>query len=285
MSWPASPPWLLELQQRFGDLLRTPLDRSSGALQAVTSAYEPKLVDAVRPTSTLSAAEHLAVYHRQYWFRLFTVLQRLYPLTARLVGFWQFNELAARHLLEHAPRGFDLDTIGDGFVDSVTAQLPHAAAVLEAAQIDAAFQRVTRAPSGKALRLGAAEAARLASSYLVPSRSAALLRERWPLCQLRVGMMEEQDSATVTLGAQLPAARYWLLARHESKLGLVALEQAEGELLTLLRQYPVAQALGLLEAAVPEAERAQLPERAQAWLARSVQLGVWTGLADVPESG
>jgi hypothetical protein len=57
---------LLDLQARFGAMLRTPLDRSSGELRAETSAYDAALTEAVLPTETLSAAERLAVYHRQY---------------------------------------------------------------------------------------------------------------------------------------------------------------------------------------------------------------------------
>ena len=46
MSWPASPAWLLELQARFGAMLRTPLDRSSGELRAETAAYDAALTAA-----------------------------------------------------------------------------------------------------------------------------------------------------------------------------------------------------------------------------------------------
>lgn len=297
MSWPESPSWLVELQQRFGALLRTPLDRSTGALRAETSAYEAELLAAARPTSTLSSAERLATYHRQYWFRLFTVLQRQYPLTARLVGYWRFNEFAARHLVDHPPRGFDIDAVGDGFAETLARLLPEGgkveakasrqvdvAAVLEAARIDAAFHRVTRAPLLEPFRPTAQDAPRLASSRFVLSPGVALLSEHWPLSERRLGFVELKGDDAVEprepLREPLREARHWLLARHQTKLGLLALEPAEAKLLLLLQQHPLEQALGLLEAAASDAERVQLPARAQAWLARSVQLGVWSGLAD-----
>jgi Putative DNA-binding domain len=301
VSWPESPSWLVELQQRFGALLRTPLDRSTGALRAETSAYEAELLAAARPTSTLSSAERLATYHRQYWFRLFTVLQRQYPLTARLVGYWRFNEFAARHLVDHPPRGFDIDAVGHGFAETLARLLPEGgrveskasrqvdvAAVLEAARIDAAFHLVARAPLLEPFRPTAEDAPRLASSRFVLSPGVALLSEHWPLSERRLGLVEPKGDDAVELSEPLRDARHWLLARHQTKLGLeaslklglLALEPAEAKLLRLLQQHPLEQALGLLEAAASDAERVQLPARAQAWLARSVQLGVWSGLAD-----
>jgi hypothetical protein len=288
VSWPESPAWLVELQQRFGALLQTPLDRSSGALRAETSAYDALLLAAARPTQTLSSAERLATYHRQYWFRLFTVMQGQYPLTTRLVGYWRFNGFAARHLVDRPPRGFDIDTVGHGFAETLAQLVPEDAAVREAAAIDAAFHRVTRAPQREPFRPAAQDVPRLTSSRFVLSPSVALLSEHWPLCQRRLGFAEPKSDETVEprepLGEPLAEARHWLLAWHQPKpslkLSLLALEPAEAKLLQLLQLYPLEQALGLLEATASDAERAALPERAQAWLARSVQLGVWSGLAD-----
>lgn len=280
MSWPASPEWLLELQARFGAMLRTPLDRSSGELRAETTAYDAALTDAVLPTETLSAAERLAVYHRQYWFRLFTVLQGLYPLTARLVGFWRFNELAARHLVEKPLSGFDIDSIGEGFDARLARDLRDDDATVEAAHIDAAFHRVTRAPQSEPFRPSAQDAARLGSSRLRLADNVALLDEHWSLAQLRLSLAEQPGDKPLELGPTLPSARHWLLKRHQSQLGLVALDAPEAELLRLVQRYPLQQALGMLEAAAPDGERATLPARAQGWLARSVQLGVWAGLRE-----
>jgi hypothetical protein len=271
---------LLELQARFGAMLRTPLDRSSGELRAQTSAYDAALTEAVLPTETLSAAERLAVYHRQYWFRLFTVLQGLYPLTARLVGFWRFNDFAARHLLEHPLSGFDLDTIGEGFDERLARDLRGEDATVEAAHIDAAFHRVTRAPHREPFRPRAEDAARLGSSRLQLAGNVALLSERWSLVQLRLSLPEHPTDKPVEVGPALPRTRHWLLKRHQSQLGLIALDAPEAELLRLVQQYPLPQALGRLEAAAPDGERATLPVRAQGWLARSVQLGVWAGLRE-----
>jgi len=290
MTWPDSPDWLLELQTQFGEMLRTPLDRSGGSLRAPSEAYDARLVASMLPTPSLSGAERLAVYHRQYWFRLLTVLQGLYPLTARLLGYWRFNEFAAAHLGANPPRGFDIEAAGEGFEETLARQLAdgdtvvtasgrpvEGAAVLDSARIDAGFHRVTRAPQSEPLRPGPADVARFSSSCLALSPTVALLQERWALCELRASFLDGPSDDAVALGERLPAPRHWLLARHGTQLGLLALEPPEAELLGLLQAHPLEQALGLLEAGASEADRLHLPERAQAWLARSVRLGVWAG--------
>ena len=84
----SAPDWLVELQGRFGAVIRTPLDRSSGALRATVSANAPAALDDSLDGPRRPAAERLAVYNRQYWFRLFGVMQTAFPLTARLLGHW-----------------------------------------------------------------------------------------------------------------------------------------------------------------------------------------------------
>lgn len=298
MTWPASPEWLLELQQRFGQLLRTPLERESGTLRAPTELYDRALVAATKPPPGSAAAERLAVYQRQYWFRLLGVLQRAYPLTARLLGFWHFNGLAAEHLRRRAPGGFDIELVAAGFEDLVAEELSgratlaieprgsiETAALLEAARVDSAFHRVFRAPAAPAFRPGPDDLPRLARSRLALSHSVALIQERWPLCELRASLLDGQDERPVALPAPLPRPRSTLLVRQGLQLGLVPLEPREAELLQLLTRHSLVDALGLLESSTPPDELGALPARAEAWLAKSVRLGAWRGFAeDEPES-
>jgi hypothetical protein len=196
-------------------------------------------------------------------------------------------------LIQRPPHGFDIESIGDGFEASLKAQLPakgtvaaesgrrvEVTALVEAARIDAGFHRVTRAPRAESFRPGPADVARLSTSCMVLSPSVALLHESWPLCDVRMAFVEQQSDDAVVLPERLPVPRAWLLARQDAKLGLLALEQQEARLLSLLQEYPLERALAQLESAASRAERARLPERCQAWLARSMRLGIWTGLAE-----
>jgi len=293
---PASPAWLLELEAAFGRMLRQPLSRATGALRAETGAYPPELLAQAKPGPGLSGAERLAVYHRQYWFRLFTLLQGAFPLTARLVGFWRFNQLVSDFLVAHPPRGWNIDQASDGFADFLGETLPDTelelepargplprAALLEAARIDAAYHDVFCAPLVTPYAPAQGDAARLAQGRLRLSPAVALLTESWPLCELRRRAVGAQSTeASLVLGPRLAERRSWLLGRDGVRLGLLALEPREARLLELLTRHPVAAALARLEAEYSgsglETERQQLPELVQSWLARSVRLGVWAGL-------
>ncbi len=282
MSWPASPAWLDEWQRGVGELLRSPLSRASGSLQAETDTYDPELVQAIRGTPELPALERLAVYHRQYWFRLLTVLQGKYPLTARLLGFWRFNQRASAFLVENPPRSWDIDVVGDGFdVYLAGAEPPEhlpQQALLEAARIDAAYQRVVRAPSVVPFRLELRDAERLGAGRLRRSEAVAQVREHWPLCALRRDALALAGDTPLGLPPAHPEERHWLVVRQVLEVATTPLAPREAELLELLSQHPVSDALALLEERCTDAERRELPSQVEAWLSRSVQLGAWAAL-------
>jgi Putative DNA-binding domain len=292
LSWPPSPAWLLELQDSFGHMLRTPLSRSTGTLRAETSAYPAAVIAQAKPGRDLSQAERLAVYNRQYWFRLFTLLQGAFPLTAKLVGFWYFNQLASDFLVARPPRSWDLERVGDGFAEFLNQELPEAdlelqpprgrlprAALVEAARIDAAYRDVFGAPPTTPFAPALDDAARLLHSKLQLSPAVAVLTENWPLCELRRSALASPEAdAALVLGARLDEPRSWLLGRDGLRLGLLPLEPREAQLLGLLTNHAVGTALSRLEADCSEEERHHLPELVQSWLARSVKLGIWVGL-------
>lgn len=275
-------------------MLRTPLARATGTLRAATSAYPPALLAQAKPGRELDQAERLAVYNRQYWFRLFTLLQGAFPLTAQLIGLWRFNELASDFLIARPPRGWDLGQVGDGFADFLSRALPDTelevqatqgslprAALVEAARIDTAYRDVFGAPAVTPYAPAFDDAARLLQGTLRLSPAVALLTESWPLCELRRRTLEPRTfHGSLALGPRLAAPRSWLLGRDGLTLGLLPLEPREAQLLRLLVQHPVGTALARLEAACADSdsERQRLPELVQTWLARSVGRGIWAGL-------
>lgn len=280
-AWSDAPPWLADFQAHFGDALRTPLDRTSGALTATPASYPRALADD-------AGAERLAVYNRQYWFRLFTVLHDAFPLTARLVGYWDFNEHAAAYLAAHPPRTWDLDDVPTAFAAFFVGRLggdgeaanAERRAWVESALLDSAHRAVFRAPTVTPFRPSAADAARLLVTQLVPSPAVMVVREHSALLDLRRALLARRDTSTTRLALPGPHSgpdtRHWAIVRENEGTRAVLLEPREAELLALLAGYPVGEALGRLELACPLAERAALPAATERWLARGVQLGFWT---------
>ncbi len=278
MSDRAPPPWLAELQARFGEVLRTPLDRAGGRVRASTEAYDPTAVAEVRDRAAARAADRLAVYNRQYWFRLLRTMQTAFPLTARLLGPWELDGLAARFLGAHPPRGWDLETVPIGFerfVEEALAVRADAPLLCEAVKLDAAWAKVSRAPAVVPFRPRPQDAAQLLDARLVLSPAAAIFVEGWALSELRAELSDtsRRDSASPD---RLSAPRWSALVCDADGIRRFALESREGELLSLLTRHSVRDALAHLEDGCTPGERAQLPERTRRWLTRSVALGLWS---------
>jgi hypothetical protein len=287
-----APSWLAAFQRDFGAMLRTPLDRSSGTLAAEPERYGAGLVAAARAGPMVPATERLATYNRQYWFRLFTVLQAEYPLTTAIVGAWNFNDLATRFLLVHPPVTRDLGDVAMGFSAYLDEALPPEAirlapsgrmvpraAITEAATIDAAFRDVVVAPPQTELRLSDAEASGLADVRLDPSLATAMLEEHWPLVELRRAIRGRGDEGPCELPAPHPdGARHWLLCRVPRGERVIPLTSTHARLLELLRAHPVGRALAMLEAEHPAIAAVDLASDVQRWLAQGMALGLWRGV-------
>ena len=287
----AFPSWLAQFQQRFGHMTRTPLDGARGTLEVTPQSYDRELTGVALASRELSATDRLAVYNRQYWFRLFTVFHGAFPLTTRLLSHFTFNAYVSRFLLARPPCAWDIDAMLVGFDDFLVAALPTGTvpiagqrlgieplAVVQAARIDTAFHRVFRAPAVEPFHPGAEHAEQLLAGRLIASPAAAVLEEHWPLCELRRSVASDPGEAAVALPEPLSQPRFWLLLRSGTSLRLLALEPREANLWRLLQENSVGTALARLEQDCSNEERVDLPTKTQHWLARSVTLGVWAGL-------
>lgn len=270
------PAWLADFQTRFGDAIRTPLDRASGTLTATPTSYDSRLTEE-------TSADRIAVYNRQYWFRLFDVMHDAFPLTARLIGFWNFNDYAAKFFVANPPRGWNLDDAPDGFDDFFSETIAsddddQKLALVESARIDAAWRSVFKAPVIEPFRPSQDDAKRLLVSRLVPSPAVAVVEEHFPLFDLRKKILDDPDRA-VSFPARLAQKRCWALVRKDEGTLQMTLKPLEMKLFQQLREMSVGEALAKLERECTLEERAALPELTRQWLARSVENDFWIGLA------
>lgn len=281
-----APDWLAAMQARFSAVIRTPLDRTTGTLRAAVEDYPEQALADVCDAPNTTAAERLAVYNRQYWFRLLTVMQTAFPVTTALLGPWRFNAYAADFLHAHPPGTWDLDRAPDGFerfvatlpADDLPADDLPVEALTDAATLDASWRALFRAPASAPFRPRPDDAARILDARLTPSPAVALYVERWPLVALRRAREGESRETQRALPPRLATPQGWLLLREPGGVRQIPLEPLETELLSLLRAMTVREALGRLEASCAQAERATLPARAQRWLADGVARGVWCGM-------
>jgi hypothetical protein len=275
-------------------MLRVPLDRGSGTLRATPAAYVQALCAEALPAGELHGAERLATYNRQYWFRLFGVLQREHRLTNALLGAWVFNELAARFVIAQPPRGHDLGSVADGFASFLSTALVGrtvalgpgvrsvpSEAVLQAARIDQGFRQAFWAPAEAPLTTAAYErvGAALGQSRLRAALSLTIVQEDWDLLSLRKELSATPEERPRPLPPNHPKGPRWAaIHRVGPKAEVVALAPLQGRLMQLLDRQPLADALAALEAECPPSEKAQLAEHVRGWLAGGVRLGFWTGI-------
>lgn len=64
-------------------------------------------------------AEGLAIYRNAYRTRLIDALRDTFPKTALWAGDEAFAQAAAHHLIQHPPKGWTLDLVGEGFVETL----------------------------------------------------------------------------------------------------------------------------------------------------------------------
>lgn len=276
--------WLAAFQRAFTDVVRAPLDRSSGTLRATTDAYPAELVARVAQHPRHAPTARLAVYNRQYWFRLFGVFQHELPITTAVLGPWALNGAVAEFLAAHPPNTADLARVVDGFDRHLAHHVPPtpattpALAVTQAVTIDQAFRTAFAAPGHTAFRPTGADAARLPQSRLVPAPSLTLVRESWPLVRMHPALSRAGATAAIALPDPLAAPADWAVFRTDEGTRAEPLDPREAALLRAVQRAPLARALADLEAGAPASERPQLATRARAWLAASVERGFWTGL-------
>jgi hypothetical protein len=267
------PAWLKAFQRSVSACLTEPLDDASGTWRARPARYPASLRELAVSGPGLDADARLAVYNRQYWFRLSGALQGDYPLVCRLLGAWAFNQRARDYLLAHPPSGHDLQQVGSRFGSFLLAPgravgLPRRA-LAQAVAIDEAIRRALLAPAERPLAPGAAPR----DAPLQRSGGWTLLTEDWPLVELRARPLE--DERAQALPPRRLEAQGWAIGGHGGAVAFLQLEPLQALLLERCSTWPLEEALGALEAACPAGQRAGLPARVQGWLAQALSLGFW----------
>lgn len=140
-----APAQLADFQRWMGRATARPLDaRPSRALRDAANAR-------LRAANGMDGLERLEVYHRQYWYRLLSILQEEYPCVVHLMGLGRFNDWAMRYLGAHPPSSPYLAALDAEFPAFLRRRYRGARreAVLEAAEYERALAKAFDAPEGK----------------------------------------------------------------------------------------------------------------------------------------
>ena len=272
--------WLSHFQNEFTQVLRTPLDLSSGTMRADTKKYPRKLSQQVMTELPNSANRGLSVYNRQYWFRLFGAMQSESPLVSRLLGYWRFNGLAMRFLGDHPPQEVEIHRIGRGFCAFLAKELPAKSAIpkiaiTQAAHIDEEWSRIFLAPEQPRWRPNPDDAAQLLQLKLTPTAALAVVEQQWPLLALRSQLSTFPGDSAIPLPSGLAQLEHWALLKTDDCIGELLLAPRQARLYHLMSNHALGEALAILEQECPDVPPDQLQRDVAKWTQQSVELGFW----------
>lgn len=138
------PAQLKATQQWFGSIICRPIDDDS-QMNPISPSGHPmaeEAADYISPSPNLRPAQRIQLYNQQYWWRLLSTLQEMFPLLTRLFSNHDFNKtIAVPFLVKCPPRHWSLSLIGDRLAPWIEKEY-HCSdknLVLNCARIDWAF--------------------------------------------------------------------------------------------------------------------------------------------------
>lgn len=114
---------------------------SSGAVQEIPAE---SLADVVRPSTSMTSAERIGVYHGMYLMRMEEALETDYPVIRYHIGDHQFSHLVRDYVQRHPSTTYTLNRLGDHlpqfFLDQP--EWPQAAFLHDLARLELAMTEV-----------------------------------------------------------------------------------------------------------------------------------------------
>jgi len=111
-----APKPLKDCQEWFASIIVRPIDMDNkiASLAPTGVPIEEEASKFIAPSSTLQSHQRIELYNQQYWWRLLSVLQEIFPLVVRLFGYSDFNQyIGFKYLVKYPPTHWNLNTIGD----------------------------------------------------------------------------------------------------------------------------------------------------------------------------
>lgn len=280
---PKVPEGLAELQAAFGEAMATPFLFEEEGFALNKAAYPKAIVEEMVPCAIrhLDAATRLSTYNRQYWFRLLTIMQKEYPLTWRLMGLTEFNKMVMAFLDAVPPGYYSLRHLSDELGAWLEGETPWSLDIIkQAVSLEFAFIESFDAVDAPILdpavmRETAQET--LATTPLKFQAHTFLFSEDWVLMKhkLAVRSLDLNDEYEVE---PEEGEYYWMVYRRDGRVEVEELGLLQYLVLMQLYQgSSLGTALAEVADGLPEDYLTHMMQNIQAWFARWISLGIWTG--------
>lgn len=209
---------LRDLQRQFFTAISSPLPEDSSLLQPQnTAALEQIAGELIKPLEKITASERLAIYQRQYWYRLIDSLYEDFPGLRAVLGDDLFYKTVLTYIHRHRSTNPNLRNLGDRLANYVAEfeDIPEAlrSAATEMSQLEWAS---IEAFDGRALPLISPDSIPTAPR-LQPYISLLKLSYPWDeyLCEVKRGEIVRTEAASANRRA------------HENLTPLAGLSEVE----------------------------------------------------------
>ncbi len=137
------PSSLETLQHWFASLITSPILQSDAdQIPLFSSDLIEEIRQKVAFSHTMRSEERMGIYQQQYWWRLISVIQDLFPSLVALLDYEEFNRLIAEpYLASHIPHDWFISNIGadlPGWLKTVHKDVSFSAL----AEVDLAFEQL-----------------------------------------------------------------------------------------------------------------------------------------------
>lgn len=214
-------------QESFGSHLGIPFDFTSGQFRIQKEKYDAKFCERIHSHHKITAEERVGAYNAQYWYRLLSILQEDFPLTAQLMGLWHFNQVATDYLVRHPSSHFDLTQISLHFTEYFL-QTQSELHLTQAVQIDIAYHQAFLSPSPISWD-GMNEDS---TKTLLWNQHFQVIHESFELIKQRQDLDSNNEK-------QIPiphaGERYWVIFRNQTQIHTLEIEADFYRLIQFLR--------------------------------------------------
>ncbi len=267
------PPALVEMQRQFGEVLTMPFWFQDGKVRRQIGAYPPELVRRMVPRAQLTGRKRLAVYNRQYWYRILNTLQGDFPLLTALLTAYRFNQLATAYLGKFPSTHPSLQELAHGWNDFLSRESEWGQSLYrQAAELDTIYRKALRAEEVEAFNpalLSENDLEKLPQQPLRFQETFALFTEDWNLVECRLSLertAKSEQSITPRYGRS-----HWAFYREASRHHWVKLTPVQFSLLSLLHSGETLEvALSRISDRSSEAELEELQGNIAAWFSQWV---------------
>lgn len=146
MDDPSCPKALLEMQTWFANIIISAYQETDDAnIPIYQSSLIEEICKQIAPSPQLKSEERMGIYHQQYWWRLLTIMQELFPSLVRLFDYEDFNrQIAGPYLVDFPPKDWFISNIGLGLPDWIEKNYKEKdyLLVLELARLDQVYERL-----------------------------------------------------------------------------------------------------------------------------------------------